>query len=189
MAATVTHLPTATFRSARAACRIRTPESLIRPMPASSAVCWRTTSTACSAVFACFAILQREQHDRDHDDGGHRDHHDAQGDPEHPTRGRRRQHGHLPSRRRRSEGTVTRLVIWCLLPGRAGGAMREVRLVDRTQPTRSTTPDPRSGIRARIRRGLSAPAAVRRGVCPGASGQDARAGRDVGLRSQGRYAP
>ena len=34
------HLPTATFRSARAECRIRTPESLICAMPPSSAVCW-----------------------------------------------------------------------------------------------------------------------------------------------------
>ena len=42
--------PTATFRSARAACRIRTPESLICAMPPSSAVCCRTTSTAPSAV-------------------------------------------------------------------------------------------------------------------------------------------
>src|SRR5205085_7678578 len=51
------HFPTATFRSARAACRIRTPESLILAMPPSSAVCRRTTSTACSAVLACPAIL------------------------------------------------------------------------------------------------------------------------------------
>ena len=32
------HLPTATFRSARAECRMRTPESLIRAIPGSSAV-------------------------------------------------------------------------------------------------------------------------------------------------------
>ena len=33
------HLPTATFRSARAECRMRTPESLMRAIPASSSVC------------------------------------------------------------------------------------------------------------------------------------------------------
>ena len=50
------HFPTATFRSARAACRILTPESLIRATPLSSAVWSRTTPTAPTAVSACLAI-------------------------------------------------------------------------------------------------------------------------------------
>src|SRR6185436_12193069 len=50
------HLPTATFRSARAACRIRTPESLIRSIPSSATVCLRTTSTPSTAPLACPAI-------------------------------------------------------------------------------------------------------------------------------------
>src|SRR5207248_10691741 len=50
------HLPTATFRSARAECRIRTPESLMRAIPPSASVCARTTSTPCTAPRAWPAI-------------------------------------------------------------------------------------------------------------------------------------
>src|SRR5262249_56524614 len=50
------HLPTATFLRARAECRMRTPESLIREMLLSSVVCWRTVSSAGTAVLACVAI-------------------------------------------------------------------------------------------------------------------------------------
>src|SRR5829696_9464567 len=48
--------PTAAFLSARAACRIRTPESLILAMPLSPSVCDRRVSTASLAVSACPAI-------------------------------------------------------------------------------------------------------------------------------------
>src|SRR6185312_265617 len=51
------HLPTATLRSARAECRIRTPESLIWPMPLRASVWERTTSTPSTAPAACLAIL------------------------------------------------------------------------------------------------------------------------------------
>src|SRR6185312_7086509 len=50
------HLPTATFLSAHAAWSIRTPESLIRAIPGSSAVWSRTAGRAPSAVFACSAM-------------------------------------------------------------------------------------------------------------------------------------
>src|SRR5262249_38564700 len=51
------HFPTATFRNARAECRIRTPESLIRAIPSSSVVWARTFSTPSTAARACLAIL------------------------------------------------------------------------------------------------------------------------------------
>src|SRR5436190_476635 len=50
------HLPTATFRSARAEWRMRTPESLMREMPASASVWPRTRSTPSTACAACFEI-------------------------------------------------------------------------------------------------------------------------------------
>jgi hypothetical protein len=56
-------------------------ESLICPIPPSSAVCARTTSTASSAAFACLAIRAASATIVIQDRGGDEDHHDAEDDP------------------------------------------------------------------------------------------------------------
>ena len=90
--------PTATFRSARAACRIRTPESLIRAMPPSSAVCCAHHLDRLLGRPRLPGDPAREHHDRDHDRRGDRDHHDAERDPDLPLRRRRNHCRHLRAR-------------------------------------------------------------------------------------------
>ena len=86
-AANANHLPTATLRSARAECRIRTPESLIRPIPASPSVCARTFSTPVHGGPRLGGDLPRQHHDRDHDRRRHRGHDDPEHEPDVPTGG------------------------------------------------------------------------------------------------------
>ena len=81
------HFPTATFRRERAACRIRTPESLICAMPAELGGLPAHDLDGADGRLRLPGDPHREQHDHDHDHRGDGDHHDAERDPDLPLRG------------------------------------------------------------------------------------------------------
>ena len=86
------HLPTATFRSARAACRIRTPGVVD---PADAAELGRLLAHHLDRPLGHLGLAGdpvREQHDRDHDHRGHGDHDDAEHEARQPPAARRDQH-------------------------------------------------------------------------------------------------
>ena len=112
------HFPTATFRSARAACRIRTPESLIRAIAGELVGLPAHDLDGLDRRLRLLGDPQREQHDRDHDHRGDRDHDDAEHDAELPLRGLGHQRDHAASSRARR--CVVHVHPHLLAPARAG---------------------------------------------------------------------
>ena len=82
------HLPTATFRRARAECRIRTPESLMRAIPELVGLAAHRLD-ALDRRASLRGDPPRERHDRDHDRCRHSDHDDPEREPHVPARGSR----------------------------------------------------------------------------------------------------
>ena len=85
--------------SARAAWRMRTPESLILPTPSSSAVCCRAPPPRPRRLPPAWRSWSPAGRG-DHDDGGDRHHDDADDQADLPLRGtgHEREHAHLPGR-------------------------------------------------------------------------------------------